>query len=263
MINKTDLNRIVAQLKQFDCNPTEANVYIHCLQAGPASVQEIARKADINRVTAYSAIEQLLKKGLIFETRKGKKRLIVGETPDILYRLLQKRHEELKLMEVNLEYVTKLLNSIEATNKSVPSVKFYEGVDGFKKMLEETLTTKNGVRVFTYVDLFSRLLKPEYLENYFVRRSAKGIYTKLIFPPCDFANRVNKKAKEYKIEVKLLPKELQWKSGFFNWDNKVALMSYTEDKLTCTIIENEDIAYFFRNIIFEIVWKIAQPISTQ
>lgn len=260
MLTKTDLSRIIAQLKEFGCSQTEALTYIQSLKTGAASVQEISRKMNLNRVTVHSAIEQLLKKGLLFESRQGKKRLIAPESPEVFHRLIQTKYENLKVMEVNLDYVTKILNSIESENKSIPSVKFYEEVDGFKKMLEETLTSKNGVRVFTYVDLFSRLLKPQYLENYFARRATKGIYTKLIFPPCDFANRVNKKAKEYKIEVRILPPEIKWKSGFFNWNDNVALMSYTESKLTCTIIKNEDIAYFFRHIIFDLIWNQAKPI---
>ncbi|MFA5828940.1 MAG: helix-turn-helix domain-containing protein [Candidatus Gracilibacteria bacterium] len=259
MLNKVDLQRIFQQLKQFGCNQTEASIYVECLELGTTTVMEVSAKLNLNRITCHSAVKELLKKGLLFETLKGKRRLIAAEDPDILKRLLQTKYNELKLMESNLDYITKILNSVKNVSRSVPTVKFYEGVDGFKKMLEETLTAKNGVRVFTYVDIFSKLLEPAYLENYFARRGAKNIYTKLIFPPCDFATRVNKKAKEYKIEVRLLPAELKWTSGFFNWDDKVALMSYTESQMTCTIIQNPDIADFFRNIIFELSWKQAVP----
>lgn len=258
MLSKADQRRIAVQLQQFDCTQREAEIYLASLHMGPVTVQELASRLDMNRVTVHSAVEQLRKKGFFVETRKGKRRLILAEDPDVLYRLLQRRKNELNVMEMNLDQVVKLLNTVQVSDRAMPTVRCYEGIEGFKKMLEETLSAKNGVRVFTYVDLFQALLDPAYLENYFKRRSAKGIHTKLIFPPCAFADRVNKKAEAYKIQVRLLPKELKWKSGFFSWNDNVALMSYSEGRLTTTIIQNADIADFVRNIIFELIWVQAK-----
>lgn len=260
MLKKTDIQRITALLKQFNCTSRETEIYLHSLRIGPTSVLEIAKQLKQNRVTVHSAIEQLIHKGLLYETRKGKKRLIAADDPDSLYRLLQQKENELNVLRTNLDYVTQLLSSIQASDSSRPTVKFYEGAEGFKKMLEETLTAKNECLFFTYVDLFSELVGKDYLENYFKRRAAKGIHTKLIFPPCKFANRVNAKAKEYKIQVRLMPPEMEWKAGIFTWNNWVAIKSFTEGKITCTLIENADIAHFYRKIIYPMCWAQAKPI---
>lgn len=260
MLQVADLFRIQSQLEQFGCTEREVKIYVKCLQMGSASVQEISRKLKQNRVTVHSAIEQLIEKGFATESRKGKRRLIVAEEPDILYKIIQRKKNELTLIEANVDYAVKLLQSVRSEEIGRPTVKLYEGVDGFKRMLEETLTAKNDVLVFTYVDLFSKLLGIEYLEDYFVRRAAKGIHTRLIFPPCEFAERVNKKAKQYKIQIRLMPKSLKWRSGFFAWNNCVSLKSFTEGRLTATIIENQDIAHFMRNVVFELIWNIAEPI---
>ena len=262
MLSKADQQRITALLKQFDYNPRETEIYIHSLKIGPATVQEIAKQLKQNRVTVHSAIEQLIQKGLLFETRKGKKRLVAADDPDSLHRLLQRKENELQIMRTNLEYVTQLLTSIQASDSSRPTVKFYEGVEGFKKMLEETLTAKNECLFFTYVDLFSELVGPDYLEDYFKRRAAKGIHTKLIFPPCKFANRVNKKADDYKIQVRLMPPDVIWKAGIFSWNNWVAIKSFTEGKITCTLIENADIAHFYRTVIYPMCWEKATPMGS-
>ena len=261
MINKTELSRISSELSYYGCNPRESEIYVLSLQVGPASVAELAKKLGHNRVTVHSAIEQLIRKGFLCETRKGKRRLIVAEPPNVLSRILQKKENELKLMHNGLESTVAMLDSLQVADGSIPAVKLYEEVDGFKRMLEETLSAQGEVLVFTYVDLFSKLLEPEYLEDYFARRSAKGIHTRLIFPPCSFANRVNRKAKQYKIQIRLLPEELKWRSGIFAWNDSLAIKSFTQGKLTCTIIENADIADFFRNVIFELSWQTAKPIG--
>lgn len=260
MIKTSDLYRITEQLKTFGCNSREAAIYVQCLQMGPSSVQEIARKLRQNRVTVHSAVEQLLLKGLLFETRRGKRRLIAAEEPVALLRLLRKKESELQSTRANLEHVIQLLSSLQAREQSVPTVKFYEEAEGFRHMLEETLSAKGEVLVFSYVPLFSTLVGMDYLLDYFRRRAAKGISTRLLFPPCSFADAVHAKAKEYKIQVRLLPPTLIWQSGMFSWNDSLALMSYTQQRLTCTIIENRDIAHFYRQIIFELCWKQATPL---
>ena len=258
MLNRSDILLIEAQLKQFGCSPRAADIYIRLLMIGPATVQAIAHSLKQNRVTIHSAIEQLIEKGLVYETRKKKKRLIVAEKPAVLYSILQRKENELQALKTNLRYVTDLLSSIQTADRSVPTVQFYEGVDGFKRMLEQTLTAKGEVLVFTYVELFSKLIGVEYLEHYYVRRAQKKIHTRLIFPTCPFAERVNKTATKYHMRIRLLPPELHWRSGIFSWNDSIAIQSFTEGKLTCTVIENKDIAYFYRHIIFELLWNQAR-----
>lgn len=257
----TDVRRIIAQLEQFGCNEREAKIYVRLLAMGPSSVQEIAKQVKGHRVTVYSATEQLVKKGLLYETKRGRRRLLAAEPPDVLYHIVQQREHELHVLKSNLDHVVGLLKPMQTHDTSLPAVKLYEGVDGFKKMLEETLSARGEVLVFTYVDLFSRLIDPDYLEHYFERRAKKGIRTRLIFPPCTFAQRVNKRAAAYKIQVRLLPPELVWKSGIFLWNDCVAIQAFTEGKLSCTIIENKDIAHFYRRIIFELVWGLARAVD--
>lgn len=257
MLNTVDLNRITAQLKQFGCNQTEAAAYLQALQMGPSPISVLAKKLNLNRLTVHSAAQQLIKKGLLYETRKGKKRLVAAENPDALRRIIQTRYEDLKLMENNLEYVVKLLHSVESSESATPGIRFYEDTEGLKRMLEETLSAKGEVLVFSYIDLLANVVGADYLENYFARRAKADIYTRLILPPGPFTEKVGNKSSEYKIQVRTLPPELQWKSGIFIWNNNIALLSYTLNRLTCTIIENEDIAYFFRNIVFELSWKQA------
>lgn len=262
-MNERDFLNVTKQLMQFGCNEREARIYLESLQLGSATVQQLAKRLGFNRVTVHSAVEQLLEKGFLFETRKGKKRLIVAERSEVIHRILQQRENELAVMKQSVMELTQTLGIIQGSDPSIPSVKMYEEVDGFKKMLEETLEAKGEVLVFTYVDLFSKLINPDYLENYFQRRAAKGIHTRLIFPPCPFAKRVNKMRDQYNIQIRLLPSSYVWRSGIFSWNNSIAVKSFTQRKITCTIIENEDIAYFWRNVIFELAWKQATPMNEE
>jgi len=257
MLTAAEKNRITALLRNLGCNDREAEIYLQCLSMEPASVQEIARRMGTNRFTVHSAVEQLIQKGLLYETRKGKRRLIAAEEPTVLFRLIERKKNEIEQLSGNVEYAAKLLTSLLPEKAWQPSVRFYEGVDGYKKMLEETFSAKGDVLVFSNVQLLSGLVGPDYLEGYIRKRGRRGIHSRLIFPVCPFAEHVRKKAKEYRMDIRYLPEGVLWKSGIFAWNDCLALLSYTQNKLTCTIVENPDIAHFFRTIIFEMCWKQA------
>lgn len=261
MLTRTDTGRIHEHLRFFGANPRESSIYMKCLELGAVSVQELAHTLRMNRVTVHSAVDQMLEKGLLFETRKGKRRLIVAEEPVSLLRLLSKKEHELTRVRGSMEHVLRLLASLQSTDQSVPTVKLYEGADGFKKMLEETLSARGEILVFSYVPLFSELVGVRYLEDYFRRRADRDIHTRLLFPPCEFANKVAARSREYRIQVRTLPPQYVWQSGIFSWNDCLALMSYTEKRLTCTIIENRELAHFFRLVMFELCWKQAKTVE--
>ena len=258
MDSKTQKSRVLNQLEGFGCTTKEAAIYLQCFELGQCSVQEIAKRLRINRVTVHSAAERLIEKGLLVESRKGKRRVLVAEPPSVFQRILQRDENEVQARRGKLTDLVSLLEAFPRSGGSIPTVRFLEGPEGFKKMLEETLTARGECLVFTYVDLFAKLLDPLYLEDYFRRRAGKGINTRLIFPPCPFAEKVAAKAAEYRIKVRLMPPEIKWRAGIFSWNNSLALQSFTQGQITCTIIENDDLAHFYRTILFELSWQQAK-----
>ena len=261
MIRYTDHLRIVEFLKHFDCNTREAETYVECLQLGPATVQEIAHKMKSNRITVHSTIEQLIEKGLLFETRKAKKRLIASESPDVLHRILQRRTNEIKLIEHNLAYIVNILHAIHPTHKQIPAVRLYEDIDGFKKMLEETLTSKTEVLIFTCSETFGQSMPRDYMEDFYLRRSEAGVHTRIIYPPGEFATHMNTLAKKYNLHVRTTSVKKAYEAAIYLWDSNIALRSFKDDKIVCTIFEHEDIASFFRDIIYEELWADANEIA--
>ncbi len=258
MISNSDQLRIVAFLKRFGCNRSESLTYIEVLVSGNTSIQELSRKLKSNRISIHYCVQQLIEKGFLFEIRKGKKRFIGAESPDILLKIIGQRHTELKSLETDVEYISDLLNSIPVIKHEVTVVKLYEETDGFKKMLEDSLQSKTEILIFSNTMVFTKLLGEEYYESYFARQAALGIKSRMIYPPCDFADKIIAQKDKYKIDLRILLQNQGSESGFFLWDDTVAIKSLKENKKSCTIIENKDIAHFFRNNIFNHFWEEAK-----
>lgn len=265
MIAHSDQLRIIVFLNRLGCNKSESLTYIEVLQSGTTSVQELSRNLKRNRISVYYSVQQLIEKGFLFEIRKGKKRLITANNSDVLQRIIEQRHTELKSLEKDAEHVSKLLDSIPVVKHEVTVVKLYEETEGFKKMMEESLQAKSEIMIFSNTHVFSKMLGEEYHENYFARKAALGIHSRVIYSPCTFANKIDAKKDQYKIDLRILShdqrSESESESGFYLWDNTLAIKSLKENKISCTMIENKDIADFFRDNIFNPFWRNAKPIG--
>ena len=55
-------------LQDYGLSKTEAQSYLAVLELGAAPVSTIARRSGENRVTVYSALKNLVKKGIAIET---------------------------------------------------------------------------------------------------------------------------------------------------------------------------------------------------
>ncbi|MDZ4385041.1 MAG: helix-turn-helix domain-containing protein, partial [Candidatus Moranbacteria bacterium] len=71
-------------LQEIGLNEKEARVYLSALELGQSTVQDIAKKALVNRATTYFVIESLMKSGLMSSFQKGKKQYFVAADPDRL-----------------------------------------------------------------------------------------------------------------------------------------------------------------------------------
>jgi HTH-type transcriptional regulator, sugar sensing transcriptional regulator len=61
------------QLEQFGLTGKEAGVYLANLELGAGSVQNIAKRAGIHRVSTYDILRSLMEKGVVRQVAKGKK----------------------------------------------------------------------------------------------------------------------------------------------------------------------------------------------
>ena len=93
-------------LQNLGLSETESKLYLESLKMGPSSVQEIAKKTGLSRVSVYSIIENLTKHGLMTSVQKGKKTLYAVEPPEHIVALAEKRdqsmHQALKEIKGNI-----------------------------------------------------------------------------------------------------------------------------------------------------------------
>ena len=142
-------------LKSLGFSDSESKMYLVSLEMGEASVQDLAKKAKVSRVTAYAVIESLMKSGLMSTVNRGKKKLFLAESPE---RLVSFVHSRVKNMESTLREVESSIEELKLLQRGEkPIVKMFVGKEGIRAFQEDMLTVKPR-ETFEFCGNFERLV---------------------------------------------------------------------------------------------------------
>ncbi len=243
-------------LKDIGLSDKEASVYLAALELGQDSAQNIAKKAQIQRPTAYVQIESLTQKGLMTTVEQGKKTLYTPEPPDRLTTLVEQQKQQITEWEEELQEVLPELKAIYNRAGGKPRVRFFEGKQGLKAMQEDVLETEHSeIEEIFSSDELHRVFSEEELRKHRQLRvqrniSARAIYTRIEGP------LPKKKKKEELVELRYIPSDVfPVENNVIAYDGKVALASLKKPLLG-VIIENQEIANTMKTI-FQLAWHTA------
>lgn len=252
---------MLERLENIGLSDNEAKVYMAMLELGPSPVVEIARKAEVNRPTAYVQIESLKKKGLVSTQTKGKKHLFIAESPVRLEFYLD---SELKDVERRKDELNKILPDLERLYASIdsrPQVRFFEGKEGLLAMRDIFLRSgeKELLGVTSMDDVFK--VFPKHREEYTPERVKRGIKSRLIYSYS--GGRLFEENDEKMLrEARFIPVEKMPFSGDITiYGNSVAITAF-EGKISGVIIEHPEIARSFKRF-FEFMWNTTSFLNSQ
>ena len=99
-------------LQNIGLTDKEASVYLSTLELAQASVQDIGKKANVNRTTTYVVLESLIEKGLVSTLDKDKKTYYIAVSPDNLESIFEIQKKEIEERKKNFEKILPNLHLI-------------------------------------------------------------------------------------------------------------------------------------------------------
>lgn len=130
------MEELIRELIHVGLSEKESAVYIAALELGPSVVQDVAKKAGVNRATTYVCIESLAARGLISTFIKGKKRFFAAESPDRLLSLVRLQRRELEEKEREIESTIPKLLALFNSDGEKPQIRYMEGPQGVRAVRE-------------------------------------------------------------------------------------------------------------------------------
>lgn len=240
---------LISVVKNIGLGDKEAKVYLACLELGSTGVAEIARRARINRVTAYDVLEKLMRKGMVNTFQKKGTRFYDATDPQVVAAEVKRKAGDFKKAIPDFKRLRG-----EAIH---PRIRYFEGLDGIKAIYEDTLASTTEILNYSN----SREIRnhwPEYDEEYVAQRVKHKVYLRGISPMDEHGKWVQSHDHATHREIRLVPSnEFTFTNEINIYDDKVAIISYKDVPLIGMIIESLEIANTQRDI-FKMAWEFAE-----
>lgn len=232
----------------------EARVYLATLELNGAGVLDISRKANVERVNTYYIIDALVKKGIIFESKRSKHKKFYAMSPIKLEEMALGRLESFRR-------VMPELLSLENSRENKPTIKFYEGVEGIKQAYRETLEVENGGEILSIApatEIYAHM-DVGWIKSYLEKRVKRGITMRAIAEDSDYARKHQDNDKKELRQTRIVPSDkFYFKNEINIFNDKVMIASYRDQM--GVIIESKDVADTHR-AFFELAWMGAEVMA--
>lgn len=242
----------IQDLEKIGLTEKKAKVYLAVLETGQASIIQIARKTLIKRTTVYDLVADLIAQGYLSEIKKGAKNLILAEDPELLIKSFERKLDEVKDLAPAL---FKIFESVT----SRPQIRFYEGVEGVRHLMEESLIVKSK-EIFYWgpADNIIKILGNVYIDKWLKRRISENIksYGLLTQEAPRGSKPFLKTDKTALREVRWLSTKTVFDGILWLYDNKVMYISSAKESFGF-IIESDNFTEFMK-VIFKSMWETAK-----
>lgn len=230
-------------------------VYLATLEEGPAPVQQIAQKAGFPRATVYLLLGELKARGLVSQAKFAKKTVFTASPPPRLLELAEESSQNSLKAIASLKTLLPQLQAIYNQKPDKPEVRFYEGFEGIKTILGETLETNEIWVLCSGYDLPVEKRLSRYLEGYFKEVVRRDIKTFEILGGGLDSEEYRKKYGGSLNKIKIVPRNESLNHiDKLIFADKLAIVSYVF--LNGVVIRNQPIADYEKSL-FRRLWATA------
>lgn len=236
-------------------SPKEASVYLANYTLGESTVARISQKSGVKRPTTYIELENLVRRGLVSQSRKKNVRYYTAQSPKLILTLLEESKSEL---ESNM----KNLIALGAAVDKKPSVTYFEGKEGLKEVYRDTLSIPNE-EIQSWFSGSTSVGKDSFQEKFYIpERLKKNIWIRAILPDsAELKPYADRNSQQLRISKAVSEEN-------YNMDNEIIL--YGKNK-TAILNASDEIAIIIDSLkihdsfkqIFETMWEIIPGRSQQ
>ncbi len=244
------------RLLELGLTEKEASVYVAMLELGPTSVQDIAKKANVNRSTAYLLLEGLMKRGLASCATRNKRQLFSAESPEQLSRMLESLHQDIQNKKEKLHtampYFLALFNAVE----DKPQVRFFEGEEGIAAA-RDAMMTHPDLEFLSFTAIDEGTQRMANIDSPQRMRISRRLHGRVIVSFKPGSEPPLSELKNWKVRE--LPYALAPFTGEINIvGNKVAAY-VVKNKPIGFVVESAELSNLFRTL-YEAAWQASQPL---
>ena len=255
------------QLQQSGLTANQATVYETLLKTGTAKANAIIKNTPLKRGLVYKSLAELEKIGLVSK-KDAPNAVSTFEPahPTKLKELVEVREKRARLAQQALGGVLGQLVADFNLATGKPGVRFFEGIEGIKQVLEDTLNDNPDKKIYTFNDAagYATYLLDWNTKHYAPKRKRLNVYEKVIVPnqpkALDWIKgyKANEITEFLFIDHKLFP----FSTEINIYNNKVSFVTFSREYHIGVIIDNKEIHNSMLGL-FKLCWELGRKNLTQ
>lgn len=245
-------------LKNIGFTPDQIKIYETLLEYGQLPASTIASRSKVSRVITYKILDQLVSFGIAEKIETPKSIATFKPTdPENLRKMIEQKQSEVTSFKNACETAIQLIRPRYNLLTNKPGVLFYEGIDGVKKVLEDSLYAE-GI-IYQYVDIEAVINNFSKINTEHAAKRVKSvIQKKVLVTDSPIARTYFKDHKDDLVDVHFIGKEkIPFGSSMQIYDNKISYITIgnNSDELIGIIIEDERLASMHK-YLFEVLFEL-------
>lgn len=241
----------------------QAAIYSALLDKGPLKAGAISAWTGLKRGLIYKVLDQLENMGLVSKKGgEGTVAVFAPEHPSILAVIMERKEKSFALAKEAVSFSLGALSSKFNLLSGKPNVQFYEGKEGIKKVLEDTLLAPAGTEIYTYADI-EAITKyiPEINKEYSAKRENLKIKKKGLVLDTEKAREIIKNYHTDVTETRFVKSNTsEFETVIQIYENKISYITLRDDSMIGVIIEDSSI-YKIHKAIFETLWTLTPDVN--
>lgn len=245
-------------LQKLGLTSNEARLYELLLLRGRGKARDLVEESGLGRGHVYNILTSLVARGLATVTA-GKQQIYQASEPSALSALVEETKRKTDRLAAEFrDELPKMLSTFNLTTGK-PSVRYFEGLDGFVEALNETLTSSGEILAYIDANVITDAVAEA--DTRYVRQRIKNkIFKRIIVAD-------TQKGREYIGQtpvpftstafVKDFPDQFGISVQIYG-DN-VLYLSIANDAILSVIVNDKRIADFHRQL-FAYHWKLANHV---
>ncbi len=247
-------------LKNIGLTPVQSEIMDFLFTTDKEKASIIAKKINRPRGVVYNSLDELLELELIIKKDASNQvSTFSAEHPSKLTKLFEQQKNDLKQREKAFESTLSAMTSSYNLANNKPGVEFYEGIDGVKKVIWDTLTSKTDIYTFADLEKIDQYIK-EINAEYAKKRNLLSVQKKIIFPDSTYTRQKLPRYETDNLDIRLLNDNPNFNTIVEIYDNKVSFIALSSSSMIGVIIQDKNI-YETQKMLFEDTWKNAKKFN--
>lgn len=252
---------LTQQLEKLGLKEDEISTFIYLLENPGKPVGIIAKKIGLSRPSLYFYLNNLEKIGLIIETQRSGVKVFFPSPIDKINILLDKKIKDLN--ETKDAIGEAFILAEQGKVSTTPKVLLFEGKEELRHLANELLLYRNITTKSSWpIKKMLETLGADFFKEFNKERIKRGVFVQALWPEKKVVD-MNKypfmgAGKYFLRDIRIAPKNVDFSTGYWIIENKVAFVSSNKENFGF-LIESAEFADLMRSH-FDFIWKSSKEL---